>query len=194
MATSASADEGTLSGPFSKWPGEGLRAVKRVITGHDSEGNSVFVANDSGDHQGVMVDGIAVQNCIYSTQSVPVDINDGKDLKWAKENKPGVTVPNGTLARMIDFAPGCSSNLHRSVALVYGVVIEGEFEVSLGGGEKQRMLPGDTIVNRSAMHRWRNVSASEPGRMLFVLVDVKPVIVNGTELGFDLGNLANSYD
>jgi len=103
-------------------------------------------------------------------------------------------VPNGSLARMIDFAPGVSSNLHRSIALVYGVVIQGEFEVSLSGGEARKMLPGDTIVNRSGMHRWRNASAIEPGRMLFVLLDVNPVVVNGRELEFDLGVLGDAYD
>jgi len=95
---------------------------------------------------------------------------------------------------MIDFAPGTESNLHRSVALVYGVVIEGEFEVGLGGGEVKKMLPGDMIVNRSAMHMWRNASATNPGRMLFVLLDVNPVVINGKALETDLGYLAKEYE
>lgn len=95
---------------------------------------------------------------------------------------------------MIDFAPGTESNLHRSVALVYGVVIEGEFEVSLDGGEVRKMFPGDMIVNRSAMHKWHNISNDKPGRMVFVLLDVKPVVVNGKELETDLGYLAKEYE
>ncbi|KAL9046413.1 MAG: hypothetical protein Q9214_000746, partial [Letrouitia sp. 1 TL-2023] len=107
---------------------------------------------------------------------------------------PGVIVPNGSLVRMIDFGPGISSNMHRSVALVYGVVIQGEFEVSVNSGESRKMLPGDTIVNRAGMHRWRNTSPTQPGRMLFVLLDVRPVVVKGKELEFDLGELAPAYD
>ena len=100
---------------------------------------------------------------------------------------------------MIDFAPDAESHLHRSVCLAYGCVIEGQFELTLDSGEKKIMLPGDISVNRSTMHKWRNVTPIEgtsgrgAGRMLFVILDVKPVFVSGQELQFDLGDLAQEY-
>lgn len=52
-------------------------------------------------------------------------------------------MPNGSVARLIDFAPGMESPIHRAMSIDYGVVIEGKFELSLDSGEKKIMLPGD---------------------------------------------------
>lgn len=58
--------------------------------------------------------------------------------------QPSIHVPNGIVARLIDFAPGVESSIHRALSIDYGVVIEGKFELSLDSGEKRVMLPGDT--------------------------------------------------
>ncbi|GAW23163.1 hypothetical protein ANO14919_127130 [Xylariales sp. No.14919] len=39
------------------------------------------------------------------------------------------------------------------------------------------------------MHRWRNMSNAKPARMLFTMLDVKPIIVNSKALEFDVGEL-----
>jgi quercetin dioxygenase-like cupin family protein len=70
-------------------------------------------------------------------------MNNEKDLKYAAENEPAIHVPLGSVARLIDFAPGMESPDHRAMSLDYGVVIEGKFELSLDSGEKKIMLPGD---------------------------------------------------
>lgn len=95
---------------------------------------------------------------------------------------------------MIDFAPAACSNMHRAVCLGFGTVCEGEFELSLDSGEKRVLRPGDVSVNRGGMHMWRNLSPDKAGRMLFVLLDVKPVIVNGQALQFDMGYLGKEYE
>lgn len=94
---------------------------------------------------------------------------------------------------MIDFAPGCESTLHRALTLGIGTVCEGEIELSLGGGETRILRPGDVSINRGAMHRWRNTSSESPARMLFIMLDVKPIIVNGKALEFDMGTLMDEY-
>jgi hypothetical protein len=155
----------------------------------------------------------SVANIIYSTSGNPVDMNDDADVAFARDNEPGIHVPNGSVARLIDFAPGVESPFHRAMSIDYGVVIEGTFELTLDSGEKKIMLPGDmselpppthtlvrtfplrlrTGVNRGCMHTWRNVDPYRPGRMLFVLLDVKPLKVNGQVIGQDLGDLAGEY-
>lgn len=77
----------TMSGPITGFPAEGLRTPKRLVTGYDDAGKAVFLKTDGGDHQAVMVEGIAAQNVIYSTQGFPVDLNGEEDVKWAHENK-----------------------------------------------------------------------------------------------------------
>lgn len=43
------------------------------------------------------------------------------------------------------------------------------------------------------MHKWRNVDEKRSGRMLFILLDVKPLKVGDQVLGEDLGDLADEY-
>lgn len=136
--------------------------------------------------------------------------------------QPSIHVPNGSVTRLIDFAPGVESPIHRALSIDYGVVIEGKFELSLDSGEKRVMLPGDTStaspmfffslflqlisipltnhqnvagagVNRGCMHKWKNLDEEKPGRMLFVLLDVKPVKINGELVPEHLGILEKDY-
>ncbi|KAL4942704.1 hypothetical protein BDV06DRAFT_211608 [Aspergillus oleicola] len=180
-------------GPITKFPAEGLRHARRFITSHNKDGEGVFVVDDDGDHHRIMVEGLAVANIIYSTAENPVDMNDDRDLTYARDHEPSIHVPNGSVARLIDFAPGVASPIHRALSIDYGVVIEGKFELSLDSGEKRIMLPGDTSVNRGCMHKWKNLDEEKPGRMLFVLLDVKPVNVNGESLTEYLGILEKDY-
>lgn len=181
------------SGPITRFPGDGLRHARRFITTHNKAGQGVFAVDDDGDHHKVMVRGKGVANIIYSTSSNPVDMNDEVDIAYARNNEPGIHVPNGSVARLIDFAPGVESPLHRAASLDYGVVIEGEFELTLDSGAKRIMLPGDCSVNRGAMHKWRNANPDKYGRMLFILLDCKPLYVEGKLISEDLGDLAGEY-
>lgn len=85
---------------------------------------------------------------------------------------------------MIDFGPGVASPLHRAVSVDYGIVLEGEFELTLDSGETRIMRQGDISVQRATAHSWRNITGNctMPGRMLYVLLDCKEVVVNGQKL------------
>ena len=77
----------STSGPVTGFPAEGLHVPQRYITGHNAEGKSVFLSDDNGDHQAIMVAGAAAQSIMYSASKVPVDMNNNTDIKWAKENQ-----------------------------------------------------------------------------------------------------------
>lgn len=95
---------------------------------------------------------------------------------------------------MIDFCPAAESPMHRAMSLDYGIVIIGEFEVELDSGECRVMRPGDVLVQRGTAHRWRNLSMDKPGRMLFVLLDVKPLeSINGKEFKVEMNELAEDF-
>ena len=85
------------------------------------------------------------------------------------------------------------SPLHRTQSLDYGLILAGEFELSLDSGESKRLHPGDFIINRGCMQRWHNVSSSQSGRLLFVMLDIKPLVVNGKELKQDMADLSSDY-
>ena len=108
--------------------------------------------------------------------------------------QPGLSIPSGSVVRTIDFAPGVESNLHRSICIAYGIVTHGVMELSLDGGDKRIMYPGDVSVNRSGMHRWRNASPTQPARMVYVLLDVTNARAAGKELVEDLGYLKREYE
>lgn len=85
---------------------------------------------------------------------------------------------------MLDFSPGAETPFHRGESIDYNIVIEGEFDLVLDSGEVTRMKRGDVNVQRATLHKWINVSdgGKGPGRLFNVLVDIKPLIVNGQEI------------
>ncbi|VUC37206.1 unnamed protein product [Clonostachys rosea] len=180
-------------GPITQFPAADLRPTKRFITTHNAERKGVFLSEDAGDHHKVLVNGNAAANIIYSTQGAQVDLNDEKDVAFAAANEPPIHVRSGSVARLIDFAPGMESPIHRAMSIDYGVVIEGEFLLTLDSGESRRMLPGDCSVNRGANHKWKNLDEKKSGRMLFILLDVAPLYVGGRLMEEDLGEMAGDY-
>jgi quercetin dioxygenase-like cupin family protein len=177
------------------FPAPGLRQIQRHITGHNAEGKGVFLSTDTGDHKRIMFDGRAVSNILYSTQETPAQMNGDVDIEKAKATEPPLHYHNGSLARMVDFAPGVESPLHRAISLDYGVVLEGIFELELDSGEKRIMREGDVSVNRACAHKWRNITGNGtlPGRMLYILLDCQDVVVNGQKLEGYLGALEKDY-
>lgn len=98
---------------------------------------------------------------------------------------------------MIDFGPGLESPLHRAMSIDYGIVLEGEFELTLDSGESRIMRRGDVSVNRACAHKWRNITkgGTEPGRMVYILLDCKEVIApNGDKIEGFLGELEGEYE
>ncbi|KAF4953192.1 hypothetical protein FGADI_6167 [Fusarium gaditjirri] len=185
----------TTSNRCTEFPAPGLRNPFRYVTGHDINGESTFLLTDHGDHHAVMLDGAGAQSIMYSSNSNPVELTGNVDLEFARMNRPSLHIPKGCVVRMVDFAPGGESNMHRALSLGIGTVCEGEVELSLSDdGKVNRVLrPGDVIVNRCAMHRWRNTSNEKSARMLFVMLDVEPVFVNHKALEFDMGELMKEY-
>ena len=59
--------------------------------------------------------------------------------------------------------------MHRSEAVDYGVVIEGEMTLVLDDTEV-RLTPGSVVVQRGTNHAWANRS-DKPCRMLYVQID-----------------------
>ncbi|EMR69833.1 putative cupin domain-containing protein [Eutypa lata UCREL1] len=142
-----------------------------------------------------MGDRQAVANILYSTQEDPVDLNNDIDLKKAGGKEPPLHYHNGSVFRMVDFAPGVETPLHRAVSLDYGIVIEGEFELVLDSGERRTMRRGDVSINRAGSHKWKNITGNgaKPGRMMYILLDCKDVIGNDKKVEEDLGLLAPYY-
>lgn len=167
----------------------GLGNIKVNVTGHDESGREYFVSSDSAQwkpiHNADM--GFAV---LYTTSEFPASLNDDVDVAKHKERMEsgtlGLVNPNGTLLRMVDFAPGPQSLMHRTRSLDYGIVIHGTVEAILDSGEKRIMKAGDVCIQRGTSHAWRNTSDTEWARIAFVLQDCQAINRQGESLKEDL--------
>ncbi|KAH8889559.1 hypothetical protein GQ53DRAFT_748262 [Thozetella sp. PMI_491] len=165
-----------------------LRPIKRVITDHNAEGLAVFNKDVSETIPTKILPIGDVFHLGYATNQQPVDFSqDVPTYQGYLAKNPGITVPGGSVLRVVDIVPGGISPMHRTVSLDYGVVVEGTIELVLDSGEVKTLQRGDIAVQRGTMHQWRNASKTEWGRMLFVLQESKPIEVDGKALGEDYG-------
>jgi quercetin dioxygenase-like cupin family protein len=140
---------------------------RRVVTGHDSRGASVFAADGPVPVVRTAPDGVLFYE-IWSTDAMPAPIDFGA----ADPTLTALTVPptpNGTKIRINEFPPGVVSPVHRTQSVDYGIVLSGEVVLVLDDTETV-LRAGDVAVQRGTNHRWEN-RASQTARMAFILVD-----------------------
>ena len=140
---------------------------RRVVTGHDEGGTSVFTADGPVPVVRTAPDG-ALFCEIWATSAMPAPVA-------AAEADPTLTAlsvppaPNGTKIRVNVFPPGAVSPMHRTQSVDYGIVLDGEMVLALDDSETT-LRPGDVVVQRGTNHRWENRGAVT-ARMAFILVD-----------------------
>ncbi|KAI5821284.1 hypothetical protein BZA77DRAFT_273004 [Pyronema omphalodes] len=162
-----------------------LRPIQRLITTHNETGQAIFstqLPETVPTHE--VVPGLNF-TLNYTTSGFPASISNDEDIP-SQPSQPSqsssLAIPNGTVCRIVEFAPGSEPIMHRTVSLDYGIVLEGEVELELDSGEKRRMGRGDVAVQRATMHAWRNVGEGW-ARMCFVLTACEAPVVGGRMLG-----------
>ena len=158
--------------------------IRRVVTGHDKNGTAVFVT-DNVYETIVIPSGDAAMATVWTTTTVPADLNDETD---GRERDAGTTLKEGSVIRVVDMLPGASSPVHRTNSIDYGIVISGTIELELDDQVFKTLTPGDIIVQRGTIHKWRNPSNTEICRIVFVLTEAKPFELNGTPLKEYMGH------
>jgi quercetin dioxygenase-like cupin family protein len=140
---------------------------RRVVTGHDERGVSVFTADGPVPVVRTAPDG-ALFHEVWSTGAMPAPVG-------AVEPDPTLhaltvpPVPNGTKIRINEFPSGVVSPVHRTQSVDYGIVLDGEMVLVLDDSETT-LLAGDVVVQRGTSHRWENRSG-RTARMAFILID-----------------------
>lgn len=159
------------------------RQFRRVVTGHDDDGNSVVKFNDiiesrCDENRAEGVGKTSEFSLIWSTDAFP---SDNTDDVIGFQREVGLTSPGGTVFRVVDFYPGKSSPMHRTKSLDYGIIIDGEVELELDNGTTVELKTGDVIVQRGTIHAWHNKS-DKICRMAFVFIDAQEIEVGGQKL------------
>ncbi len=167
-----------------------LPQLHRYVTGHNTDGKAIVHSHNDFQWKPYDNDQLAF-SVPFTTSSFPVDLNRDADIAahdaLISTGSLGLVNPHGTVIRCVDFAPGYACGMHRTQSLDYGIVIEGEVDMVLDSGEVHRMKRGDVAVQRATQHQWVNRSKTDWCRMMFVLQDCKPLVVEGKELKEDLG-------
>jgi quercetin dioxygenase-like cupin family protein len=88
--------------------------------------------------------------------------------------------PDGTVFRVVEFAPGVTPRVHRTNSIDYAVVVSGEIDMELDNSVVH-LKAGDVLVQRGTIHNWVN-RGSEPCVIAFILIDAKPVEIGGKVL------------
>lgn len=172
--------------------------IHRVVTGHDIEGKSLAISNGplSTIRELEALPGMIFHE-VWETRGTPASVDNGPDPTAGPLSHQAPK--HGTCIRFVDFPPDSSyldqaearmkalfaevndvtaltvkpdsphPMMHRSEAVDYAVVIEGEITIVLDGSEV-RLTPGSVVVQRGTNHAWANRS-DKFCRVLFVQID-----------------------
>jgi quercetin dioxygenase-like cupin family protein len=150
--------------------------VRRVVTGHDARGRAVVKIDEVS--KNITSNRPGASACVvWTTESFPVNNTDDADEGL---RKVGTTLKNGTVFRVIEFAPGVAPRNHRTDSIDYAIVVSGEIDMEVEDAVVH-LKAGDVLVQRGTIHNWVN-RGTQPCVMAFILIDAKPVDVAGKVL------------
>src|ERR1700709_2472001 len=96
---------------------DSVYSPKRIITGHNTDGKAIVQLVDEG-HWESIAGGTSKYNVFWLTKTSPVNIAHDETLE--KEITTGsLTLPNGTVFRIVDRAPQSKGPMHRTQSLDY---------------------------------------------------------------------------
>ncbi len=149
---------------------------RRVVTGHDRNGNSVVVS-DGAPPQHHPMHGPAVGADFFEMWSVPTPVPVLTSVEAREPNEREFTIMPvaGHLLRIIEIYPpqagGKRTVMHRTKTLDYVVVIEGEVVLVLDDSEVV-LKKSDVVIQRGTDHAWENRS-DKVARMAFFHIDAE---------------------
>src|SRR5262245_8816745 len=176
------------------------KPIRRVVTGHDAAGRSVFVMDGPAPHVYCRSPGSAVVSELWETRSAPADNRGNAEVT----DHPFRLAPpkNGTVFRIIEYPPDKQrlaaleqqranaddgsghgdafdrgapphAGFHNASPTDYGIVLSGEIVAMMDEGEVL-LKAGDVLIQRGTNHAWSN-RTDEPAYLAFVLIDADPV-------------------
>jgi len=192
---------------------QALPEFKRVVTGHDAQGQAIVASNGPTPNVFAL---LAVPGTVFhelwNSSTSPALLDNASDPSSKPlQLSPG---PQGSVIRVVDIPPDSVQNqvsdenaaavfaeigqshaatgqanarhklMHRTKTLDYGIVTEGEVWLVLDE-EEVHLKRGDVVVQRGTNHAWSNRTEAM-ARMVFILLDGR----FAPELGNDRGDKA----
>ena len=164
--------------------------VRRVVTGHDGTGRSVFVGDDLVDPAAPVLMPGSEFHRLWGADDAPRFPGDGSMPPHASYFPPvggmrfgmftlppqgegppaGVDVAEGLkeieslLPGMLAYMETSDPGMHTTDTVDFEVVLAGTVVLELDDGAEVTLQPGDAVVQNGTRHRWRN-PGSEPARL-----------------------------
>ena len=148
--------------------------LRRVVTGHNSEGKAVIMKDEPADNVLVMPSGHQGA-LIWSADRASSHINGGLEGTDdpAYRKLPGIAPPDGGhVFRILQLAPGKPAFMHRTDTIDYAIVMKGECVMKLDDDEEVLMKAGDVMVQRGTWHGWQ-AQGNEPCQLAFILISAE---------------------
>ena len=169
--------------------------MKRVITGHDDDGRSIFRSTDEflPTVETPLVKWFEAW-ATYRDDEVPIDASPATSRDRYSERHPTFPAAGETFFRVLDFhptdwapdpetiarlsesLPGVAEHMepedpgmHTTDSVDFGVILEGEITLELDDGRQERLRAGDVFVQNGTRHAWR---VDQTCRMAVVLTGV----------------------
>jgi mannose-6-phosphate isomerase-like protein (cupin superfamily) len=156
--------------------------VRRIVTGHDENGKSIFLSDGAAPQLHHRTEGAVQFHEIWNTSATPASIYP-VEPREPNERLPLRIPPDrgGTIIRVLDIHPGHLKQIapradgrhpgmHRTETIDYAIMIEGEITMLLDDSEVT-LRPGDIVIQRGTDHGWENRSQTVTARIAFVLID-----------------------
>ena len=170
--------------------------MKRVVTGHDSEGRSIFTETAE------LTSTVEIPNVVtwyeawasFADDTIPIDTASTEMRSSYSERHPVFPANGASCFRVLDFIPsdeppdpavgaaaaqqlpGLAGHLeaedpgmHPTDSIDYGVILSGRITLELDDGRSETLEAGDVFVQNGTRHAWR---VTEPCRMAVVLVGI----------------------
>ena len=184
-------------------PGPEIKRFRRIVTGHNAQGRSVILADETSPHvMPIMGQPNFAVTDFWKTAATPADNSSGTSLDPCQLPIQVAPPADGSVFRVVQFPPdkdwaakaaamGGSvaidetakaantggpvrhAHMHRTRSIDYAIVLSGEIWAVMDDGET-KMTAGDVLIQRGTNHAWANRS-SMPCVVAFVLIDAKPL-------------------
>ncbi len=148
---------------------------RRVVTGHDAAGKAIVVREDKRSTKELRPGAHA--SVVWTTQGFPVNNDDPAD---GGEQPVRTSEIDGTVFRIVHYAPGVVPRRHRTDSIDYALVLSGSIDMDLDD-ETVHLEAGDILIQRGTIHNWIN-RGTEPCVIAFVLIGAKPASAGGKQL------------
>ena len=173
--------------------------IRRVVTGHDAAGRSIFLSDGPTPHVFARSKGSAIVHELWQTERTPADNRGSADAIARGHRLPPPS--NGSVFRVIEYPPDTERlaaiaredalpdesgraaatdrnnprhpGFHKTATIDYAIVLCGEIYAMMDDGEVL-LKEGDVLIQRGTNHAWSNRTTA-PAVVAFVLIDAEPV-------------------